>query len=63
MVSGRAILLLVIFFSLVCGGGITGGNAGAMAHWVEACGFVGVVGAVVWGRHARRFRVGFTGGC
>ena len=47
----------------MCGGGITGGNAGAMAHWVEACGFVGVVGAVVWGRHARRFIVGFTGGC
>ena len=45
------------------GESIKGGNAGAMAHWVEACGIVGVGGAVVWGRHARRFGVCFTGGC
>ena len=41
---------------------INGGKAGATAHWVEAYGIVGIVGAIVWGSHTRRFGVGFTGG-
>ena len=41
---------------------INGGNAGATAHWVEAYGIVGIVGAIACGRRTRRFGVGFTGG-